>query len=82
MPYGHPSLTKPGVLRLYYPPEIMGATDDLAIYWWDAAARKWLPVGGDRLDLENSVSAAVQQTGIYALMTEPARIYLPLVLRQ
>ena len=75
------SLTKPGVLRLYYHPEVMGSADDLAIYWWDAAGRKWLPVGGERLELENSVGAAVQQTGIYALMTEPARTYLPLVVR-
>jgi hypothetical protein len=60
----------------------MGTAEDLAIYWWDGAAGMWLPVGGERLELDNSVSTAVQQTGIYALMTEPERIYLPLILRR
>jgi hypothetical protein len=75
-------LTKPGVLRIHYHPEVMGTAEDLAIYWWDGAAGMWLPVGGERLELDNSVSTAVQQTGIYALMTEPERIYLPLILRR
>ena len=76
------AVTKPGMLRIYYHPGVMRSAEDMAIYWWDAAAGRWLPAGGERLELENSLSTAVQQTGIYALMTEPDRVYLPLILRR
>jgi len=75
-------LTKPGLLTVHYHPEVMGAASDLAIYWWDAAEEEWEWMGGEQSDLDNSVAAAVEQFGIYALMGKPFKVYLPIVLRQ
>jgi hypothetical protein len=74
-------LTKPGLLTMYYHPELMRAASGLAIYWWDAGAEEWKRVGGERIDLDNSVAAAVEQFGIYALMGERFAVYLPIVLK-
>jgi hypothetical protein len=75
-------LEKPGLLTMHYHPEVMGVASGLAIYWWDAADGEWERVGGERIDLDNSVAATVEQFGIYALMGEPLRVYLPLILKQ
>ena len=75
-------LTKPGVLAMHYHPEVMGLAGNLAIYRWDAVYREWEHVGGERIEPDNSVAAAVEEFGIYALMGEPLRVYLPVVLRQ
>jgi hypothetical protein len=74
-------LEKPGVLAMYYHPEVMGFARDLAIYWWDAAYGEWERVGGERIEMDNSVAAAVERFGIYALMGEPFKVYLPVILR-
>jgi hypothetical protein len=61
---------------------VVGYASELAVYWWDAVAGEWERVGSERIELDNSVAAAVEQFGIYALMGgEPLRLYLPLVLR-
>jgi hypothetical protein len=76
-------LEKPGVLAMYYHPEVMGLIGELAIYHWNAVAERWEWVGDERIELDNSVAATVEQLGIYALMGgEPLRVYLPVVLRQ
>jgi len=75
-------LTKPGLLAMYYHPEVMGLATDLAIYHWNAADEEWERVGGEQSELDNSVAAPVEQFGIYALMGEPFRVYLPVVLKQ
>jgi len=75
-------LTKPGLLTMYYHREVMGNARDLAIYHWDAAEDEWDYVGGERIELDNSVAAPVDHFGIYALMGETFRVYLPVILRQ
>jgi hypothetical protein len=75
-------LTKPGLLTMFYHPEVMGGARDLAIYHWNAANEEWERVGGGQSELDNSVMAPVQQFGIYALMGEHLRVYLPIVLKQ
>ena len=76
-------LTKPGLLRLYYHPEVMGSISDLAIYQWNATTEEWMDVGGQRIELDNSMAAAVEQFGTYMLMGgEPSRTYLPSVLKR
>ena len=76
-------LTKPGMLAMYHHPEVIGIASDLAIYRWDAAAGEWEWVGGERIGLDNSVAAAVEQFGIYALTGgESFQIYLPVILQQ
>ena len=35
----------------------------------------------DRNDIDHSISAAVEQLGVYALMGDPFGVYLPVVLR-
>jgi hypothetical protein len=75
-------LTKPGVLAMYYHPEVMGVASNLAIYRWDAAGGEWERVGGEQSELDNSVSVAVEQFGVYALMGQWLRLYLPIVLKQ
>ena len=75
-------LTQPGLLTMHSHPEVMGAASDLAIYWWGAAEEEWEWMGGERIELDNSVVASVEEFGIYALMGEPLRVYLPLILKQ
>lgn len=75
-------LTKPGMLAMYYHPGLMEYACGLAIYWWDACTEQWQRVGGEQIEIDNSVVAPVQQFGIYALMSGPCEVYLPLVLRR
>jgi hypothetical protein len=75
-------LTKPGLLTMYYHPEVMGLATDLAIYHWNAANEEWERVGGEQSELDNSVTAPVEQFGIYALMGQRIRVYLPIILRE
>jgi len=76
-------LEKPGLLAMYYHPEVMGMARELAIYHWNAVAGGWEWVGAERIELDNSVAAPVEQLGIYALMGgEPLRVFLPVALRQ
>jgi hypothetical protein len=79
-------LEKPGVLAMYHHPEVMGRATDLAIYWWDGEAGEWERVGGEGSEVDNSVVAAVERFGIYALMGEPLGelfdVYLPIILKQ
>jgi len=76
-------LTKPGLLTMYYHPEVMGLATDLAIYHWNATNEEWERVGGKRSELDNSVTAPMEQFGIYALMGgESFRVYLPVVLKR
>jgi hypothetical protein len=75
-------LTKPGVLRLYCHPTVMGPAVDPAVYRWDALAGRWERLDGEWIGLENSVAVAVRQFGIYALMAEEANtIRLPILVR-
>jgi hypothetical protein len=74
-------LTKPGLLRLHYHPEVMGLVSDLAIYYWDPTVGQWIRVGGSWIDVDNSVGAAITDFGIYALMGTPSNIFLPNIMK-
>jgi hypothetical protein len=60
-------LTKPGVLTMYYHPDVMGSATNLAIHHWDAATEEWEHIGGEWVELDHSVAVTVEQFGIYAL---------------
>jgi hypothetical protein len=75
-------LTKPGLLTVFYHPEVMGSARDLAIYHWNAADEEWERVNDEQSELDNSVTAPVEQFGIYALMGQRFRVYLPIILKQ
>jgi hypothetical protein len=78
-------LTKPGLLRMFYHPEVMGTVNDLAIYYWNAVMGQWERLSGVRFEIDHSVSVKVDQFGVYALMgvsTDTLRsVFLPNVMR-
>lgn len=75
------NLTKPGVVRMHYHPSLMPATNDLAIYHWEADDKRWRRIGGEHSELDNVVTTTIDRLGIYALLGTPYTVYLPVVLR-
>ena len=67
---------------MHYHPGVMGNATGLTIYHWDAVEEEWEYVGGERSELDNSVTATVKPFGIYALMGTTFRVYLPIILRR
>jgi hypothetical protein len=75
-------LTKPGVLTMYYHPQVMGRVNAAAIHHWNAATEEWERIGGQWIELDNSMAVTVEQFGVYALLGgEPLQVYLPIILR-
>lgn len=79
-------LDRPGVLKLFYPPDRTGRSADLAIYRWDPAAETWQILGGELDTDRRSLAVAFNRAGIYALLAMDTALpkektYLPLLLR-
>lgn len=63
-------LNKPGLLTMHYHPDVVGNPTELAIYRWDSATNNWILVEGEESEVDNALTAAVTELGIYALMAD------------
>jgi len=79
-----PRLERPGVLKLFYHPGLVGNPAGLGIYRWDVGTATWKPLGGELDEGQRSVSVSFDRFGIYALLAAEGpveRVYLPMVVR-
>lgn len=73
-------LAKPGMLTMYYHPDVVGLVEDAAIYYWDVQGEAWMFVGGTHDEVSGGVSVPVTKLGIYVLGGASAQrhtVFLP-----
>ena len=77
---------KPALLKLIYHPDVVGPAEDLTIYFWNAAEKRWQVMGGEANMVENGLTVPITQLGVYVLGGKvefvPARILLPVISSQ
>ena len=77
-------LERPGVLKLFYHPGLVGNPAGLGIYRWDVGTTTWEPLGGELDEGQRSVAVSFERFGIYALLAAEGpleQVFLPVVVR-
>ena len=79
-----PRLERPGVLKLFYHPDLVGNPVGLGVYRWDVGTATWEPLGGELDEGQRSVSVSFERFGIYALLAAEGpveQVFLPMMVR-